>query len=109
MNVTITSHPALEANGGYCSGNRATDVSLSQQLCHRAQTLNMLANLPRTAHLTTQEAAAHLGTTPAVLRVWRSQGKGPRFKGRGHFVRYVKDDLNEFMSGFDHRFDAPAA
>jgi Helix-turn-helix domain len=70
----------------------------------RATGLEVLAVLPATAHLTSKEAALYINTTPEVLRVWRSQGKGPRFKGRGHFVRYVKSDLDAFMSGFDHRF-----
>jgi hypothetical protein len=75
----------------------------------RVESLEVLAVLPGTALLTSKEAALYINTTAEVLRVWRSQGKGPRFKGRGHFVRYLKSDLDEFMSGFDHRFDVPAA
>jgi helix-turn-helix protein len=75
----------------------------------RVESLEVLAVLPGTALLTSKEAAFYINTTAEVLRVWRSQGKGPRFKGRGHFVRYLKSDLDEFMSGFDHRFDAAAA
>jgi len=71
----------------------------------RAGTLEVLAVLPGTALLTSKEAAFYINTTAEVLRVWRSQGKGPRFKGRGHFIRYLKSDLDDFMSGFDHRFD----
>jgi hypothetical protein len=37
---------------------------------------------------------------PEVLRTWRSTGRGPRFKGRGHFVRYAKGDLDAFMSAY---------
>jgi len=73
----------------------------------KARTLELLAVLPGTAHLTSNEAALYINTTPGVLRVWRSQCKGPRFKGRGHFVRYLKCDLDDFMRGFDHRFDMP--
>jgi hypothetical protein len=73
----------------------------------RAAALNVLATLPASAHLTSREAAIYIGTTPAVLRVWRSTSRGPRFRGRGHFVRYTKSDLDEFMSGFDHRFVEP--
>jgi hypothetical protein len=69
--------------------------------------LRTLGTLPGTAHLTSQEAALYIGTTADVLRVWRSLGKGPRFRGRGHFVRYTKSDLDEFMGGYDHRFDPP--
>jgi hypothetical protein len=75
-----------------------------QSECKRVFNLEVLAVLPGTAHLTSKEGALYINTTPEVLRVWRSQGKGPRFKGRGHFVRYLKSDLDEFMSGFDHRF-----
>jgi Helix-turn-helix domain len=75
----------------------------------RAETLVVLATLPVTAHLTSREAATYLNTSPAVLRVWRSTGKGPRFRGRGHFVRYTKADLDEFMRGFDHRFEGDTA
>jgi hypothetical protein len=70
------------------------------------ETLKILAALPATAHLTSWEAGLYLRTTADVLRVWRSTGKGPRFRGRGHFVRYTKSDLDEFMSGYDHRFDS---
>jgi hypothetical protein len=77
----------------------------SQSEFKRVMNLESLAALPGTAHLTSKEGALYINTTPEVLRVWRSQGKGPRFKGRGHFVRYLKSDLDEFMSGFDHRFD----
>ena len=71
----------------------------------RVEGLEVLALLPATALLTSKEAALYINTTPEVLRVWRSQCKGPRFKGRGHFVRYLKSDLDDFMSGFDHRFE----
>ena len=73
----------------------------------RAEALKVLALLPGTSHLTSKEAAIYIGTTADVLRVWRSTGRGPRFKGRGYFVRYVKSDLDVFMSGHDQRF-APA-
>ena len=56
------------------------------------------------AHLSPQEAALYIGTKPEVLRSWRCTGRGPRFKGRGHFVRYAKSNLDEFMSAYDHRF-----
>jgi hypothetical protein len=73
---------------------------------HDLEALTILALLPGTAHLTSKEAAMYIGTTPNVLRVWRSTGRGPRYKGRGHFVRYAKSDLDQFMRGHDHRFDA---
>jgi len=75
----------------------------------RVEVLEVLAALPGTALLTSKEAAIYINTTPEVLRVWRSQGKGPRYKGRGHFVRYEKRDLDGFMSGFDQRFATKAS
>jgi hypothetical protein len=80
----------------------------AQALAH-IEKLTILAALPGTAHLSSQEAALYIGTKPEVLRTWRSTGKGPRFRGRGHFVRYTKADLDEFMSAYDHRFHTPAA
>jgi hypothetical protein len=65
--------------------------------------------LPGTAHLTPQEAALYVGTAADVLRVWRSTGGGPKFKGRGNFIRYVKRDLDEFMSGHDRAEDQSTA
>lgn len=66
--------------------------------------LTVLAALPDSALLTPKEAAAYIRSTAEVLRVWRHRGRGPRFRGRGHFIRYKKSDLDEFMRGFDHRF-----
>jgi hypothetical protein len=69
-----------------------------------AALLTVLAALPDSALLTPKEAAAYIRSTAEVLRVWRHRGRGPRFRGRGHFIRYQKSDLDEFMRGFDHRF-----
>jgi hypothetical protein len=73
----------------------------------RCALLKVLAALPGSAHLTPNESAYYLNTTTAVLRVWRCRGNGPRFCGRGHFIRYKKSDLDNFMSGFGHRFEEP--
>jgi Helix-turn-helix domain len=67
----------------------------------RAVTLGVIAELPGTALLTPKEAAVYLATSPDVLRTWRATGRGPRFKGRGHFIRYQKAMLDEFMSAHD--------
>ena len=61
----------------------------------------VIVNLPATALLTPREAALYIATTPDVLRTWRATGRGPRFKGRGHFIRYQKASLDEFMSAHD--------
>ena len=94
------------------TANHTTDPQenrLRRSSCPSRAVLQVLATLPDAAHLTSQEAAAYINTTAAVLRVWRSMGKGPRFRGRGHFVRYSKGDLDAFMAGFDHRFEGGAA
>jgi hypothetical protein len=52
--------------------------------------LTILAALPGTAYLTSQEAALYIGTKPEVLRTWRSTGKGPRFRGRGPPLPYAR-------------------
>jgi hypothetical protein len=56
----------------------------------KIEQLTLLTALPASAHLTSQEAALYLATTPEVLRTWRSTGKGPRSKGRGHFIPHVR-------------------
>lgn len=80
----------------------ATIVEVSND--SRVALLTLLTSLPGSALLTPREAAAYLSSTAEVLRVWRHRGKGPRFCGRGHFIRYKKSDLDGFMRGFDHRF-----
>jgi hypothetical protein len=45
-------------------------------------------------------SAPPLDCDPGVLRTWRATGRGPR-KGRGHFIRYEKAGLDDFMSGHD--------
>jgi helix-turn-helix protein len=50
-------------------------------------------------HLTTDEAAERLGTTPGTLRKWRQLGCGPAYikgdreQGRKTLVRYRVADL----------------
>lgn len=46
---------------------------------------------------TPQQAAEYTGFKVSTLRVWRSTGKGPRFTGRGHGVRYRWADLDAYM------------
>jgi hypothetical protein len=85
------------------------ETKIQRRTLDRIETLNVLATLPGTAHLNPQEAALYIGTSADVLRAWRSTGKGPKFKGRGHFIRYVKSDLDQFMSAHDRDTDSPAA
>jgi predicted site-specific integrase-resolvase len=47
--------------------------------------------------LTTDQAAEILNVKTATLRVWRMQGKGPRFRKIGALVRYAEADLAAFI------------
>ena len=48
--------------------------------------------------LTPRQAAQYLGVSEAVLRLWRSQGVGPRhFKAGAKLVRYRKIDLDVWI------------
>jgi len=47
--------------------------------------------------MTERIAAARLGLTAATLRAWRHQGRGPAFVRLGRAVRYLPDDLNEYL------------
>lgn len=49
------------------------------------------------ALLDTEQAAAHLNMQPQTLRVWRTQGKGPRFVRIGRHVRYQMGQLDAFI------------
>lgn len=50
-----------------------------------------------TTHLTTSEAAQHLGVSEATLRKWRVTGGGPLYRKLGRAVRYGTDDLASFL------------
>jgi len=57
--------------------------------------------------LTPLKAARYLGISEAVLRLWRSTGKGPRFYRAGEkLIRYRKGDLDFWI---EQRLSAPAA
>jgi len=48
--------------------------------------------------LTPLKAARYLGISEAVLRLWRSTGKGPRFYRAGEkLIRYRKGDLDRWI------------
>ena len=56
--------------------------------------------------LTPVQAAQYLGVSKDVLRLWRSQGKGPRhFKAGEKLVRYRRIDLDSWIEA---RLSAPA-
>jgi hypothetical protein len=88
--------------------NRVSDKS-------RADLLAEIADLPPSAFVTTPQAAAYIGSTPAVLFNWRSQRRGPRYHGKNDFIRYRIADLDLWMSARAHEiresesFDASMA
>ena len=58
--------------------------------------------------LTEREVAELLGLSVATLRAWRHRGKGPRFLRLGRSVRYLPEDVDEFVraSAVDTRSDS---
>ena len=57
--------------------------------------------------LTPVQAAKYMGISEAVLRLWRSQGKGPRhFKAGEKLIRYRRADLDAWIEA---RLSAPTA
>jgi hypothetical protein len=68
----------------------------------RGDLLAEIARLPRSAFILPAQAAAYIGSNPAVLQNWRSQRRGPRYHGKDEFVRYRISDLDAFMSTRAH-------
>jgi predicted DNA-binding transcriptional regulator AlpA len=67
---------------------------------------HMVEQQARTA-LSERESARYIGISAAVLRLWRSQEKGPRYFRAGEkLVRYRKSDLDLWI---EQRLSAPAA
>lgn len=57
--------------------------------------------------LTPKQAAKYMGISDAALRLWRAEGKGPRyFKAGEKLVRYRRADLDQWIEA---RLSAPAA
>ena len=55
--------------------------------------------------LTPVKAARYLGISEASLRLWRSEGKGPRhFRAGEKLVRYRRADLDNWI---EERLSAP--
>lgn len=63
-----------------------------------ADILNRLHCLPPTALFTPEEASIYVNARKDLLRAWRCQGRGPAHVGRGHFVRYPKRNLDDFLA-----------
>lgn len=57
--------------------------------------------------LSPKQAAKYVGISEAALRLWRAEGKGPRFFRAGEkLVRYRRTDLDSWIEA---RLSAPAA
>lgn len=57
--------------------------------------------------LSPKQAAKYVGISEAALRLWRAEGKGPRFFRAGEkLVRYRRADLDSWIEA---RLSAPAA
>lgn len=46
----------------------------------------------------TVESASHLGLSPGTLEVWRSLGRGPRYRKFGRRVMYATADLDRYAA-----------
>lgn len=46
--------------------------------------------------LDSRAAAGYLGCSEATLRLWRAQGRGPKWFHVGRLVKYRKTDLDEW-------------
>ncbi len=56
--------------------------------------------------LTPKQAAKYMGISEGALRLWRSEGKGPRhFRAGEKLVRYRRADLDAWIEA---RLSAPA-
>jgi predicted DNA-binding transcriptional regulator AlpA len=44
-----------------------------------------------------KQAGTYIGCSESVLRLWRSQGKGPRYFRAGKLVRYRRTDLDSWI------------
>jgi predicted DNA-binding transcriptional regulator AlpA len=56
--------------------------------------------------LTPLKAAKYLGISEASMRLWRSEGRGPRyFRAGAKLIRYRKFDLDSWI---EQRLSAPA-
>jgi hypothetical protein len=64
----------------------------------RADLLAEIEGLPSSAFINTTQAAAYIGSSPAVLLNWRSQRRGPRYHGSNDFIRYRISDIDLWMS-----------
>ncbi len=52
--------------------------------------------------LTTDQAARYVGLSRQALEKMRRQGRGPRFRKHGRYVRYHIADLDEWSNARSH-------
>jgi hypothetical protein len=71
-----------------------------------AEILVQLDAAPSCAKFDTAESALYIGADPNLMGSWRRQGRGPAYEGSGHYVRYRKSVLDEFMRGHEGRIGA---
>jgi excisionase family DNA binding protein len=49
------------------------------------------------SYLSPRQAADYLKLSEAVFRLWRKQGRGPRFFNAGKQIRYRRADLDSWV------------
>ena len=73
---------------------------------HLVNTGGSVAVNDRLDTLTPKQAAKYMGISEGALRLWRSEGKGPRhFRAGEKLVRYRRADLDAWIEA---RLSAPA-
>ena len=63
-----------------------------------------LAHAP-TRYLKSKQAAQYLDMANLTLEKWRALGQGPAFTRVGKFIRYDRQDLDEFMTRHRNQMD----
>ena len=56
--------------------------------------------------LNERQAAKYIGVSSGTLRLWRAEGRSPRYFRAGKLVRFRVRDLNEWI---EQRLSAPVA
>ncbi|KAA9154789.1 helix-turn-helix domain-containing protein [Microbacterium lushaniae] len=49
--------------------------------------------------LTSKEVGVILDVSPSTLSRWREDGRGPRFLNLNGIIRYMHDDVREYIDG----------
>jgi hypothetical protein len=77
---------------------------LGQLAAKRVENLKSLDEMPRSALVNAEQAAAFLGVSPGTMSVWRSTGRVKLnfVKVGGRAVRYSCGDLQDFIAAGTH-------